>query len=605
MSYPTASVSPLVKESFVRACSRFKNPPKAKLWELALWRTRAFVEGVSPELISDDSNRRAWGPLFASAMLLSHAPESREASLMVARRALHCILDAPVWGKDPFGVTDNLDLVAAHCCQGLALGLSWADADALSPELRQEAELRLFRQAALFYEAAQQESVFWCRSYLQNHHWIDWSGLYASACYFEKAGRAAEVAPWLDLCERELRIVQTHLPEDGSSYEGVMYLHYGINSLMLWMELHGERTGENLYDASRFWKALGGWLLAHYSGNGLAYITYGDGGYGAEGEAIRHDACGLFAALAWRMGDRRAQFGALLTARANASVPEKTPYAEAHKQPNLLLFIDPEIKPEPGLPTGASKFEDSGEWLYRTEVEGTEVLFGTKWGPPGGKACFARFTEFSGMRRGPLLPKGEVLNPDHVHADMGHFVLLAGGRPFIADMGYGIGKAINFGRESIQSTAHNVLLFNGRGQWVPSHRDYRGKEMPNCLEVGQNAVSLDLACAYPESWRPEKYHRAFSWPEPGRLVITDTIRLREATPLIFQLHGQVETVPLDGRGVAFRHGGICIEVTPPNLPSVLELIPETRGLTRASWIFNETRRDITLRYELTIRTANR
>ncbi|CAN5476430.1 hypothetical protein BH09VER1_BH09VER1_26960 [soil metagenome] len=589
---------PLLTER-IRAAEGHVAESKGGLWKLMEERSRAFLEMLPGKPIEGDSARRAWGPLFSTAILMARlSPREEKGFLSKAKRVLEEMLEAEVWGSDAFGVITNLDLVAAHSCQGLALGLSWAREGWLDASTRRQAEERLITQARLFYDAATSERVFWCRTYLQNHHWIDWCGLYAAARYLEGHGFAEETTPWLERCERELRALQAYLPHDGSGYEGAMYLQYGLNSLFLWMELHRERTGEDLYSLSPFWKALPEWLLAHQSAKGISYVSHGDGGYGVDdgsGRAV-HDLAGLFAALAWRLGHGRAQQAALRLGLAATGI-RKVLEAEGHKQPNMLLFLDPDCAMDPALEPTTSLFEDSGEWLCRREIDTQELLLGVKWAPPGGYASFGRFVEFSKLRGGPDLQEGEVLNPDHVHADMGHFVLLVNGQPLIADMGYGDGKAINLSRDAIQSHAHNVLLFNGRGQWVPSHRDFQGQPMPHCLEAGEQKLRLDLAAAYP-GVPLQQYERSFAWESDGGLRITDAIRCADPMAVIFQLQclGEV-AVQTDGCVLISGEPG-TIELRPPNLPFVLDVTSATAHVRRASWIFNGDGSDMELTFRL-------
>lgn len=593
-------IRPLLTER-VRAAESHASAGTGGLWKLMEQRSRKFLDMMPKEPIAGDNARRAWGSMFSTAILMARLyPGEEKQFLSKARHVLDEMLGAEVWGTDVFGVITNLDLVAAHSCQGLALGLSWACEGWLDEGTREQAEQRLMVQARLLYEAAINERVFWCRTYLQNHHWINWCGLYAAACSLERMGYTDETRPWLERCEKELRTLQDYLPTDGSGYEGVMYLQYGLNSLILWMELHRERTGEDLYPATPFWKALPEWLLARQSSFGISYVSHGNGGYGVDDGSERaiHDLSVILATLAWRLGNRKAQQAAIKLAQAATRV-RKVLEAEGNKQPSMLLFLDPDGAAEPALEPATAFFENSGEWVCRRQEKGRELLLGVKWGPPGGYASFGRFVEFSKLRHGPDSKVGEVLNPDHVHADMGHFVLLVNGEPLIADMGYGEGAAINFSRDALQSHAHNVLLFGGRGQWVPSQRNYRGKPMPRHLEVGEEKLRLDLAAAYP-GVPLEKYERNFAWEGAGGLRITDTFRSAESMVVNFQLQCLGEIKVQGDKRVQICGASGTLEVRPPNLPHVLNITSSTSGVQRASWIFNGDGSEMELSFQISL-----
>ena len=145
----------------------------------------------------------------------------------------------------------------------------------------------------------------------------------------------------------------------------------------------------------------------------------------------------------------------------------------------------------------------------------------------------------------------------HGHADVGTFIVHAGGTTFLRDLGIPL-----YGHpdESIfRSTAgHNLPTFDGRGQVREQPR--AGKITHVDLGGPTETLVADLTEAY--AYEPvRRYNRTFSFHRPDRLEVVDQLELASAVAMEARFH--FEGVPsLAGRQLVLRSGQweMCLAV---------------------------------------------
>ncbi len=148
---------------------------------------------------------------------------------------------------------------------------------------------------------------------------------------------------------------------------------------------------------------------------------------------------------------------------------------------------------------------------------------------------------------------------NHAHADAGSFVLFHAGVPLIVDSG-----TCSYGRPEyteyyVQSQAHNVILFNGKGEPAEDHS--RGCKFPGHLHdlfghLGVKYVYADAAG--PTSRFFARNYRHWLWLD-GVILIFDDLLSHEEGAFDWLLHYQ-GTAQRDGNKVLLENGPARAEV---------------------------------------------
>jgi hypothetical protein len=146
----------------------------------------------------------------------------------------------PTWG---LGRIDGMDLAAGHQLYGLALVYDWCYHD-LDDAARQAIRRKLIERASAMYRAAATGAVWWRRSYLQNHLWVDATGLAAAG--FALFDELDDASGWIGLPLEACRRSMAALGPDGASHEGIGYWEYGVEYLLKFMELSRTLLGTDL-----------------------------------------------------------------------------------------------------------------------------------------------------------------------------------------------------------------------------------------------------------------------------------------------------------------------------------------------------------------------
>jgi len=334
----------------------------------------------------------------------------------------------PTWGGPKY---DGGDLAAGHQLFGLAMVYDWLYND-LDPQVRQTIHDTLLTRGRVMFKATDPKTGrYWRDSWLQNHMWVNLTGLTAAALAIEEE---PETAAWIEVARDKFRRTEDALGPDGASHEGAGYWTYGVEYLLKFWQISADIWKEDL--KSPWWAKTA--LYRLYIGVPRESWTHGNT-IADIADCTRTDYYGpdyqLFN-LAHRFHDPYAQWLGLEVEQARVTA-EIAPFLN-------LLWYDPQIQPKPptDLPT-LHHFDDIGLVCARSDWSGKESLLVFKCGPPAGhdevKKAFARDPGFG-----------------HVHPDANHFVIFGNGQWIIQDDGY----------RWKQTGQHNTLLVDGYGSWA-------------------------------------------------------------------------------------------------------------------------------------------
>ncbi|MBI2301179.1 MAG: DUF4962 domain-containing protein [Armatimonadetes bacterium] len=430
-------------------------------------------------------------PYLALAWLLT----SDRSYLDAARAWALASCSYQTWG---LGAIDGMDLATGHQTFGLALVYDWCyhDLDAATLQtIRETLIRRVGKQAG----AAASGSAWWSRSYLQNHLWVNLTGIAAAG--FTLFDEHDDALTWIGLALAKYRTTLDSLGDDGASHEGVGYWGYGVENLLKFMDLARSLLGVELYDhpwfrntaAYRQYLALprDAWTRA----NNIVDIA----------DCPRSNWYGpdyLLRRLAAEYRDPHAQW-----------LAEQLDVADVNDASALwlnLLWFDPALAPAPpaDLPT-ARWFRDLDLVSCRSDWSGAESLLVFKCGP---------FIGHHGVRHFSYDPGG-----GHVHPDANHFVLFGGGEWLVRDDGYA----------AKWTAQHNTLLVDGAGQMGEGAQWFKGSEplavkaAPKILAITSTAaldhLVGDATAAYPPNLGLRRYVRHLLFLKPDVLIVCDDI----------------------------------------------------------------------------------
>jgi hypothetical protein len=148
----------------------------------------------------------------------------------------------PTWG---YGRNDGMDLAAGHQLFGLAVVYDWCYHD-LDEASRRRIRDTLIKRASAMFQAAATGKIWWHRSYLQNHLWVNACGLAAAG--FALFDETEQARLWVGLAQGKFRRTMDVLGPDGASHEGVGYWEYGAEYMLKFMHLADELLGVDLYN---------------------------------------------------------------------------------------------------------------------------------------------------------------------------------------------------------------------------------------------------------------------------------------------------------------------------------------------------------------------
>lgn len=481
-------------------------------WQAVKRWADSFVKQGPPAYKENSDTEQLWQrevgnkqPFLALAFLLTGDKTYRDAA---ARWAL-ASCSYPTWGLGSYA---NSDLAAGHQLFGLALVYDWLYGD-LEAEERAAIRNTLISRGRLMHTAATSK-MYWRNSFLQNHLWVNVTGLAAAGLsLFDDPEAGAETMAWIDLALDKMRRTEAALGPDGASHEGVAYWTYGVEYMLKFWHLAATLLGQDLH--SEWWSNTAAYRLymsvprAAWTRSNLI-VDIADG--------PRVDWYGpdfLLRDLARRFQDPQAQWLA-----AELESQGFTQYSAAWLN---LIWYDPTLNPEPPDRLRTWKhFKDMDIVSTRSDWSGNESLLVFKCGPAIGRKATMEFDYDPGG--------------GHVHPDSGHFVLFGAGEWLIRDDQYAWKL----------TSHHNTLLVDGKGQlgegaqWFRTIEAIRQRANPRITSVEASEevdrITGDVTEAYPQALGLKRFVRHLLFIKPDVLVVVDDIETDGAKNLELRFH---------------------------------------------------------------------
>jgi hypothetical protein len=403
--------------------------------------------------------------------------------------------DYPQWGV---GSRNSLDLAAGHQLFGLAMVYDWCYHD-LDRPTRDKIRGTILAHGATMFETAAKERLWWHNLYLQNHLYVNISGLGAAGlAIFDEADDALL---WIGMAVEKLGTTLDALGPDGAGHEGVGYWEYGAEHLLKLMYLAKDVLNVDFYDTP-WWKNAAQYSLQMTLPR-LSWSRYNSVVNLAD--SPRHHWYGpdhILRHLAATYNDGLAQWLADEIDDANVE--------SSNAQWLNLIWYDPSVSPRPPQTSPTLyQFTDMGIVSARTDWAGDENLVVFKCGPFIGRKAIMQFSYDPGGH--------------HSHPDAGHFVLFANGEWLIQDDGFG----------PKWTSRHNTLLIDGKGQVGEGGEDFLAKE---CLRTRARPrivaatsgpqydhIAGDATQAYPAGLGLKRFVRHLLFVKPDLLLVLDDV----------------------------------------------------------------------------------
>jgi len=414
----------------------------------------------------------------------------------------------PEWGV---GSRNSLDLAAGHQLFGLALVYDWCYHD-LDPSIRDRIRSTLVSHGARMFQTAAKERLWWHNLYMQNHLYVNISGLGAAGLALFDEVDDAQL--WIGFAVRKLGTTMDILGPDGASHEGVGYWEYGAEHMLKLMYLARDLLNTDFYKTP-WWKNT-----ARYS----LYMTLPHASWSRYNSAVdladspRHHWYGpdhILRHLAATYSDGYAQWLADRIDTVNVE--------SSNAQWLNLIWYDPSvaIRPPQTLPT-LRHFADMGIVSARSGWTGDESLVVFKCGPFIGHKAIMQLTHDPGG--------------GHSHPDAGHFILFANGEWLIRDDGTG----------PKWTNRHNTLLIDGTGQLGEGADSFKAKEYlstrarPRIVaavsEPQYDHIAGDATQAYPRSLGLKRFVRHLIFIKPDMLLVLDDVLCESQREMELRFH---------------------------------------------------------------------
>jgi len=446
----------------------------------------------------------------------------------------------PTWGS---GSLDNTDLAAGHQLFGLALGYDWLYNE-LDNKSRDSIRSCLDQRGGCMFDLLLNKKVWWQNSYLQNHQYVNMTGLFAAGLALY--GGPNDVDGWILLPLEKFRKSITSLEPDGACHEGIPYGEYGMEYLLKFMDLSRQLLGEDLFSNNNFFKEtsnfrLYGMIPKDYWGiSSSRLMSLGDG--------PRYDWYGpdyLLRKLASEYHNGNAQW--------LADTLDNSGYCSPGALFLNLLWVNPEIKPEPpnALPT-FKHFKDLDIAYMRSGWDGKESLSLFKCGPFIGHSATTAFNYDPGG--------------SHVHPDVGTFQIFSHGDWLISDDGYA------FKRTSYQ----NTLTINTIGQLGEGGPWFNGSRLvgiPNQPRIvysktsgKSNYLIGDVTPAYPAECKLKYFYRHLLYLKPDCWIIADEVASDTTALFEFYYHSDYPFIEdkINHFTVKGLRGSLSVAILNPN-----------------------------------------
>ncbi len=438
----------------------------------------------------------------------------------------------PHWGV---GWSDGLDCMAGQNLYGLALVYDWCYHD-LDPGVRDEIRKALIHRGGALFKAATEGVIVpdakefsirpwpeWEDAWLQNHLWVNASGLAAAG--FALFGEYEGAGSWITFAAGKFGRTLELLGPDGASHEGINYWSYGVDHLLKYMYLSRELLGVDLFDNEWF----------RHTAEYRLYSGIPSGDWRREnttvdyGDSYRRDHIGpdfILHALAAEYRDGHAQW---LAQQMDDSGAQLSSWKWLD-----YIWYDPSVRPEPpSVLPAMCHFADMG--IVSTRSDWTE------------DASFVYF------QCGPYIGHKALYempycasSAHHTHPDRNQFVLHGAGEWLIRDDG-------NRGKYTGQ---HNTLVIDGGEQLGGGDSIFDGrmlhalKAAPRIIKAEHSDIldhiAGDAAAAYPPETGLKRFRRHLLFLKPDILIVVDDIRLNRNRDLELRFHPEQQEVERTG-----------------------------------------------------------
>ena len=425
------------------------------------------------------------------------------------------ICSYPSWGMT------RPDLAAGHMLFACGLAYDWLY-EALSTEARAKVKAVLLERGYWMYEhAIRTDGWFWTQEWLQNHMWIDVTGMAAAALaiYDEDSS----VLPWINQAFVMMKRTMEELGDDGFSHEGYGYWDYGVRWMFRFMDISKELLDHDMYTDNEWFEnttdfAVQLLIPRDYWTTASRNLDYADdtkGDWGTPDEAMKK--------LAKEYKNETAQWLAMEYDRRGLS--GTTSWLD-------IMWFDPLIPEKPMMESELFKhFTDMDVVTARSDWSGNESLLMFKAGPYiGHEAINANNTD-------PIIDWGG----GHVHPDVNHFILYGNGDYLIRDDGYAQKYTSN----------HNTLLIDGRGQmgegvmWFNSREPQEVKATPRIKKAvhreNYDYIVGEGHAAYARNTDLRKFKRHMLFLKPDLLIVIDDIELKKPRDLQLRFFPEAES----------------------------------------------------------------
>lgn len=463
-------------------------PPREESYRNGVWETYSRLSAEARNLVED--------------YVLAYAVDQDQAYFEKAWEGLASMMSWPSW-VHPVHEFMLLDLDGSHTCACFAAAYDLLY-DALSENQRRELEFMVFARGLAHCIGGMQQH-FWASRYDSNWCSVCVSNMGLCALAMLDAGhvhlrtgirpREAMLGVIRECTERVTKYYDG-IQNDGSWKEGPGYWNYGITTSFPFSDALRRLTGGqiSLYEHPKLRNTVEFPINCFLPPDRV--VNFADCG--------KHFPGGMaYRKFAQEYGHRAAAYFDRMTTerRPSLSLPE-------------LFWDASDTVPELPAPTHPSAYFPDAGWC---------VMRGS-WQDPDAPVM--------------ALKIGATVEP-HGHADVGNYIIHAGGRTVVRELG--IGRYGDPGEWIFKAThGHNLPLFDGEGQ--PGERRLVGIVEATEFTVDHDYLRASIAPAYGID-RLTVFVRHFIYLRPSVFVVIDEIAVAEATRMESRVHfsGTAET----------------------------------------------------------------
>ncbi|GEM02354.1 DUF4962 domain-containing protein [Halolactibacillus halophilus] len=445
-----------------------------------------------------------------------------------SKRWMLTVSNYPHWGNAHLV---DVDLSAAWILFGLSIGYDWLKDDLTEAESTTIKNKLLLQGKRMYDYKIKTEGQGWSTNYWQNHNWINLNGL-ATAGY-----ALVEDEPtcqsWIDSAKSNFETVFEGLPEDGSSYEGVVYWRYGAMWLFVYAHLLKEREGYNYFKESEFLRNTFYYRLYQSAPNLAEQIPFGDchDRYSGHSTAIYYK-------VAAEYNNEHAQY-------MGDEVVDKLLYEEAYNsnvKPGILpecffelIFYNDSVNKKnfDDLPL-VKKFDDLGLVVVRNSWEKDALHLSFKCSPPGGAKQWNRLWKLKNEKN------YNSFGLSHHHPDNNSFILNAFGEFMAIDEGY---------NRKPELATHNGILVDGLGYHGDGqknvYQDYSEDMYGKVTDFSDGDTYVyfagETAKTYDKQLNMKKAKRHIIYLKSGMFIMVDELLSEDPHKYSWLLHTDTES----------------------------------------------------------------